>query len=113
MDDLFALLRLYIISVSSGRWEGDNGKQCEMKPRLQLKIFRLSLRRESSPGRLDHQASADPPLTYRAYRETKRQSDSQPARQTDNHRERERDEYNFAHTAATSLLNFSNQHFVA
>ena len=30
---------LYIISVSSGRRKGDNGKQCAMKPRLQLKRF--------------------------------------------------------------------------
>ena len=61
---------LYIISVSSGRRKGDNGKQCAMKSRLQLKRF-------PSPAK-------------RAYRETKRQSDSQPARRTDNQRERER-----------------------
>ena len=30
---------LYIISVSSGRRKGDNGKQCAMKSRLQLKRF--------------------------------------------------------------------------
>ena len=30
---------LYIISVSSGRRKGDNGKQCAMKSRLQVKIF--------------------------------------------------------------------------
>ena len=30
---------LYIISVSSGRRKGDNGKQCAMKSRLQLKSF--------------------------------------------------------------------------
>ena len=30
---------LYIISVSSGQRKGDNGKQCAMKPRLQLKRF--------------------------------------------------------------------------
>ena len=42
MDDLFAVLRplfLYFISVSSGRRKGDNGKQCAMKSRLQLKRF--------------------------------------------------------------------------
>ena len=30
MDDLFVLL--YIISVSAGRWESDNGRQFAMKP---------------------------------------------------------------------------------
>ena len=30
---------LYIISVSSGRRKGDNGKQCARKSRLQLKRF--------------------------------------------------------------------------
>ena len=30
---------LYIISVSSGQWKGDNGKQSAMKPCLQLKRF--------------------------------------------------------------------------
>ena len=30
---------LYIVSVSSGQREGDNGKQCAMKSRLQLKRF--------------------------------------------------------------------------
>ena len=30
---------LYIISVSPGRRKGDNGKQCAMKSRLQLKRF--------------------------------------------------------------------------
>ena len=30
---------LYIISVSSGRRKGDNGKQCAMKSRLQLNRF--------------------------------------------------------------------------
>ena len=30
---------LYIISVSSGRRKGDNGKQCAMKSRLPLKRF--------------------------------------------------------------------------
>ena len=30
---------LYIILVSSGRRKGDNGKQCAMKSRLQLKRF--------------------------------------------------------------------------
>ena len=30
---------LYIITVSSGRWGGDNRKHCAMKPRLQLKRF--------------------------------------------------------------------------
>ena len=30
---------LYIISVSSGLRKGDNGKQCAMKSRLQLKRF--------------------------------------------------------------------------
>ena len=30
---------LYIISVSSGRRKGDNGKQCALKSRLQLKRF--------------------------------------------------------------------------
>ena len=42
MDDLFALLRPFyysIILVSSGRRKGDNGKQCAMKSRLQLKRF--------------------------------------------------------------------------
>ena len=40
---------LYIISVSSGRRKGDNGKQCAMKSRLQLKRF-------SSPASVGNQA---------------------------------------------------------
>ena len=39
MDDLFALLRPYIILVSSGRRKDDTGKQCAMKSPLQLKRF--------------------------------------------------------------------------
>ena len=39
MDDLFALLRpLYYFSLIRTT-EGDNGKQCAMKSRLQLKRF--------------------------------------------------------------------------
>ena len=50
---------LYIISVSSDRRKGDNGKQCAMKSRLQLKRFPspASVGNYFS-GQLNHQASA-------------------------------------------------------
>ena len=62
---------LFIISVSSGRWEGDNGKQCAMKPRLQLKIFPslASVGNRARDG-LIIKPALNPPLSYRAYRET-------------------------------------------
>ena len=62
---------LYIISVSSGRRKGDNGKQCAMKSRLQLKrfsssasignrardslIFKPALKPHSATGRIERQ----------------------------------------------------------
>ena len=83
------------------------------------------------PGTGSLPSTIAPPDHPRAYRETKRQSDNQPARRKDNQRERKRDrerdrdrqteteterqrgrdENSFTYTAATSLLNFSNQLF--
>ena len=80
---------LYIILVSSGRWEGDNGKECAIKPRLQVKrypspasvgnrardglIIRPALNPHSAPGRIE------------------RQRDRAPANQRDRERERQRE----------------------
>ena len=112
MDDLFALLRpLYYFS--SGRRKGDNGKQCAMKSRLQLKrlpssasvgnrardslIIKPALNPHSATGRVERQRD----------RATANQRDGQIIRE----RQRGRDENSFTYTAATSLLNFSNQLF--
>ena len=81
---------LYIISVSSRRRDGDNGKQRAMISCLQSKRF-PSPASVGNRGRDGLIIKPLPPISYRAYRETKRQSDSQPARQTDNQRERERE----------------------
>ena len=77
---------LYIILVSSGRRKSDNGKQCAMKSRLQLKRFpspasvgnRVLGRLIIKPALNPHSATG------------RIESDSQPARWTDNQRERER-----------------------
>ena len=104
---------LYIILVSSGRRKGDNGKQCAMKSRLQLKRFPSPA---SVGNRVLDRLIIKPALNLNsATGRIERQSDSQPARWTDNQRERQRqrgrDENSFTYTAATSLLNFSNQLF--
>ena len=115
---------LYIISVSSGRRKGDNGKQCAMKSRLQLKrfpsppsvgnraldslIIKPALNPHSATGRIQRQRD----------RVTANQRDGQIIRERDRDRDRDRerqrgrDENSFTYTAATSLLNFSNQYFV-
>ena len=111
---------LYIISVSSGRRKGDNGKQCAMKPRLQLKrfpssasvgnrarnglIIKPALNPHSATGRIERQRD----------RATANQRDGQIMRETETERETERQterETERERTAATSLLNFSNQLF--
>ena len=82
---------LYIILVLSGRWKGDNGKQCAMKSRLHLKRF-------PSPASVGNRVldrliikPALNPHSATGRIETKRQNDSQPARWTDNQREIETD----------------------
>ena len=80
---------LYIILVSSGRRKGDTGKQCAMKSPLQLKRFpspasvgnRVLDRLIIKPALNAHSATG--------HIERQRDSDSQPARWTDNQRERE------------------------
>ena len=113
----------YIISVSSGRRKGDNGKQCAMKSGLQLKrfpspasvgnraldslIIKPALNPHSATGRIERQRD----------RVTANQRDGQIIREREREKERERerqrgrDENSFTYTAATSLLNFSNQLF--
>ena len=108
---------LYIISVSSGRRKGDNGKQCAMKSRLQLKSFpspasvgnraldsfiiKPALNPHSATGRMERQRD----------RATANQRDGQRERERETERQRGRGENSFTYTAATSLLNFSNQLF--
>ena len=70
---------------------------CNGIPFTVEKISVSSFCRESNPGQLNHQA----------YREKKRQSDSQPARRTDNQRERER-ERDIEGEMKTVLLHCSN-----
>ena len=106
MDDLFAILLplqhyfSHIRTQDDGRviMEGrqDDGRvimegRVGNKPRLQLKRFPCP-----GPGgnRTRDRLIIKPalnPLSYRAYRRKKRQNDSQPARQTDNQRERMRE----------------------
>ena len=114
---------LYIISVSSGRRKGDNGKQCAMKTCLQLKrfpssasvgnrardslIIKPALSPHSAAGRIERQRD----------RATANQRDGQiirereRERETDRQRQRDTDENSFTYTAATLLLNFSDQLF--
>ena len=117
---------LYIISVSSGRRKGDNGKQCAIQSRLQLKrypspasvgnraleslIIKPALNLHSATGRIERQRD----------RATANQRDGQIIRERERERERGtrdgerqvgRDEKSFTYTAATSLLNFSGQLF--
>ena len=124
---------LYIISVSSGRRKSDNGKQCAMKSRLQLKrfpssasvgnrardnlIIKPALNPHSATGRIERQrdratANRRDGQIIRE-RERERKTDRQTDRQTDRdgERQRGRDENSFTYTAATSLLKFSNQLF--
>ena len=110
---------LYIILVLSGRRKGDTGKQCAMKSPLQLKRFpspasvgnrvldrlliKPALNPHSATGRIERQRD----------RVTANQRDGQiiRERETETDRQRGRDEHSFTYTAATSLLNFSNQLF--
>ena len=87
---------LYIISVSSGRRKGDNGKQCAMKSLLQLKRFPCSasvgnrardsllikpaLNPHSATGRIERQRD----------RATANQRDGQIIRERERERERDR-----------------------
>ena len=118
---------LYIILVSSGRRKGDNGKQCAMKSRLQLKrfpssasvvnrardglIIKPTLNPHSATGRIERQR--DRATANQRDGQIIRERESETDRQTDRDRERQRgrDEISFTYTAATSLLNFSNQLF--
>ena len=81
---------LYIILVSSGRRKGDNGKQCAMKSRLQLKrfpssasldrlIIKPALNPHSATGRIERQRD----------RVTANQRDGQITRERDRDREGE------------------------
>ena len=86
---------LYIISVSSGRRKGDNGKQCAMKSRLQLKrfpspasvvnrildslIIKLALNPHTATGCIERQRD----------RVTANQRDGQIIRERERERERE------------------------
>ena len=118
---------LYIISVPSGRRKGDIGKQCAMNSRLQLKrfpssasvrnrvrdglIIKPALNSNSATGRIERKrdrATANQ-RDGQIIRERKRERERQ--RETDRERQRGRDENSFTYTAATSLLNFSNQIF--
>ena len=88
---------LYIISVSSGRRKGDNGKQCAMEPRLQLErfpspasarnrvldslIIKPALNPHSATGRIERQRD----------RVTANQRDGQIIRERDRDRETERE----------------------
>ena len=88
---------LYIISVSLGRRKGDNGKQCAMKSRLQLKrfpspasvgkraldslIIKPALNPYSATGRIERQRD----------RATANQRDGQIIRERERERERQRD----------------------
>ena len=82
---------LYIISVSSGRRKGDNGKQCAMKSRLQLKRFPSSA---SVGNRARDGLIIKPTLnTHSATGRIERQRDRATANQRDGQiiRERERE----------------------
>ena len=88
---------LYIISVSLGRRKGDNGKQCAMKSRLQLKrfpspasvgnraldslIIKPALNPYSATGRIERQRD----------RVTANQRDGQIIREREREKERDRD----------------------
>ena len=93
---------LYIILVSSGRRKGDNGKQCAMKFRLQLKrfqspasvgnpsvgnrvldrlIIKPALNPHSATGRIERQRD----------RVTANQRDGQIIRERERERQRQRD----------------------
>ena len=91
---------LYIISVSSGRWEGDDGKQCDETPFTVEKISVFSFRRESSRDGLIIKPALNP---HSATGHIERQRDKATANQRDKQifieRERDierRDEYSFA-----------------
>ena len=104
---------LYIILVSSGRRKGDNGKQCAMKSRLQLKRFPSSA---SVGNRVLDSLIIKPALTpHSATGRIERQRDRVTANQRDGQitrdRDREGEMKQFTYTAATLLLNFSNQLF--
>ena len=88
---------LYIISVSSGRRKGDNGKQCAMKSRLQLNgfpssasvgnrardslIIKPALNPHSATGRIERQRD----------RATATQRDGQIIRERERERKRQRE----------------------
>ena len=97
---------LYIISVSSGQRKGDNGKQCAMESRLQLKrfpssasvgnrsrdslIIKPALNPHSATGRIERQrdratANQRDGQIIRE-RERKRQTDRQRQRETERER---------------------------
>ena len=125
-------LRFYIlciISFSSGRRKGDNGKQCAMKSHLQLKrfpsqasvgnrildslIIKPALNPHSTTGRIERQRDrvTTNQRDGKIIRERERERDRQRQTEIETERQRGRDENSFTYTAATSLLNFSNQLF--
>ena len=94
---------LYIISVSSGRRKGDNGKQCAMKSRLQLKrfpssasvgnrareglIIKPALNPHSATGRFERQRDRATAYQRDGQIIRERERDRQTDRQTDKDRE--------------------------
>ena len=88
---------LYIISISSGRRKGDNGKQCAMKSRLQLKRFpsSASVGNRARDGLIIKPAlnpnSATGRIVRQRDRATANQRDGQIIRERKRERERERE----------------------
>ena len=84
---------LYIISVSSGRRKGDNGKQCAMKSRLPLKRFpsSASVGNRARDGLIIKPALNPNSATGRIVRQRDRVTANQRDGQIIRERERERE----------------------
>ena len=84
---------LYIISVSSGRRKVDNGKQCAMKSRLQLKRFpsSASVGNRARDGLIIKPTLNPHSATGRIERQRDRATANQRDRQIKKERERERE----------------------
>ena len=91
---------LYIISVSSGRWEGDKGKQCAMKPRLPLKRFPspASVGNRARDGLIIKPALNPHSATGRVEKQRDRATANQRDRQIIGEREREREKERESHS---------------
>ena len=79
---------LYIISVSSRRRKGDNGKQCAMRSRLQLKRFQSPA---SVGNRVLNPHSATGCIERQRDRVTANQRDGQIIRERERETETERE----------------------